>query len=300
MSYQRKSFVMYNNWRKYFEKLTPEQCKELICAIFAHAEGEEAEIEDVRAEAYFDIITDVMDINAEKYDKVKEKRREAINKRWASKNKSDDKNCADQGAQESSLKESEDIQTDTKNTNVYKCIQMNTNDTNVYKPIQTYTNDTVNVNDNVNGNDSGNVNDSGNGNVNGNVNDSGIDNDSGIYNTYGIVDNKRDIECKRVKEMLSPKGDNIKKSRKRFSPPTVAEVADYCWERHNNVDPDRFVDFYAAKGWMVGSSPMKDWKAAVRTWEQRGDPKRQPRAKPNDGFEEFMNNTFGENYGGTK
>ena len=66
----------------------------------------------------------------------------------------------------------------------------------------------------------------------------------------------------------------------RFTPPTVDEVRDYCRERGNAVDAERFVDFYAAKGWMVGKNRMKDWKAAVRTWEKEdGDGKRrsQPR-----------------------
>lgn len=57
--------------------------------------------------------------------------------------------------------------------------------------------------------------------------------------------------------------------RKRFSPPTVDEVAQYCSERHNGVNPQTFVDFYSAKGWKVGQNQMKDWKACVRTWEQR-------------------------------
>ena len=55
---------------------------------------------------------------------------------------------------------------------------------------------------------------------------------------------------------------------KRFIPPTVDEVAAYCQERGNGLDPETFVDFYASKGWMVGKNPMKDWKAAVRTWER--------------------------------
>ena len=55
---------------------------------------------------------------------------------------------------------------------------------------------------------------------------------------------------------------------KRFIPPTVDEVAAYCQERGNSLDPDAFVDFYASKGWLVGKNPMKDWKAAVRTWER--------------------------------
>lgn len=57
--------------------------------------------------------------------------------------------------------------------------------------------------------------------------------------------------------------------RKRFVPPAVEEVAAYCRERCNGIDPQAFVDFYASKGWVVGKSPMKDWKAAVRTWEQK-------------------------------
>ena len=59
-----------------------------------------------------------------------------------------------------------------------------------------------------------------------------------------------------------------KPPRSRFSPPTVEEVRAYCIERVNNVDPDRFVDYYSSNGWMVGKSKMKDWKAAVRTWEK--------------------------------
>ena len=60
----------------------------------------------------------------------------------------------------------------------------------------------------------------------------------------------------------------IDEKRKRFSPPTTEEVKAYCLERGNRVDAQRFVDFYTAKGWKVGKSPMKDWKAAVRTWER--------------------------------
>lgn len=54
----------------------------------------------------------------------------------------------------------------------------------------------------------------------------------------------------------------------RFTPPTVDEVFLYCVERKNTVDPQRFVDFYTSKGWMVGKTKMKDWKAAVRNWEK--------------------------------
>lgn len=59
------------------------------------------------------------------------------------------------------------------------------------------------------------------------------------------------------------------KQAKRFIPPSADEVRAYCKERGNSVDAERFVDFYNAKGWMVGKNKMKDWKAAVRTWERQ-------------------------------
>lgn len=61
---------------------------------------------------------------------------------------------------------------------------------------------------------------------------------------------------------------SAKKPAKRFVPPTVAEVADYCTERSNHVDPESFVDHYEANGWMRGKTKLKNWKAAVRTWEK--------------------------------
>lgn len=54
----------------------------------------------------------------------------------------------------------------------------------------------------------------------------------------------------------------------RFVPPTVDEVALYCIERRNHVNAQKFVDYYSSNGWKVGRNPMKDWKAAVRTWEK--------------------------------
>ena len=56
---------------------------------------------------------------------------------------------------------------------------------------------------------------------------------------------------------------------KRFVPPTVEEVAQYCFERMSKVDPQRFVDYYTSNGWMVGKNKMKDWKAAARNWHRR-------------------------------
>lgn len=73
-----------------------------------------------------------------------------------------------------------------------------------------------------------------------------------------------DIDIDKRKDI--PKGIS---KRKCFTPPTVDEVRAYCQERGNNIDPQRFVDFYESKGWFVGKNKMKDWKAAVRNWEGR-------------------------------
>lgn len=72
-----------------------------------------------------------------------------------------------------------------------------------------------------------------------------------------------------IKEKDIPNGISKKKV---FTPPTVEEVRAYCQERGNNIEPQRFVDFYESKGWMVGKNKMKDWKAAVRNWENRDKP----------------------------
>ncbi len=70
-----------------------------------------------------------------------------------------------------------------------------------------------------------------------------------------------------LKPTLTPNGG-------RFTPPTLEEVKKYCLERNNTVDPERFYNFYASKGWMVGKNKMKDWQAAVRTWEKGQTPQR--------------------------
>ena len=65
-------------------------------------------------------------------------------------------------------------------------------------------------------------------------------------------------ECKEYKNVNKPP----------FIPPKVEEVEEYCRSRGNGIDASSFVDFYTSKGWMVGKNKMKDWKAAVRTWER--------------------------------
>ena len=83
-----------------------------------------------------------------------------------------------------------------------------------------------------------------------------------------------DIEIEKEKE-IDIDIDKEKKPPKRFTAPSLEEVKEYCEERKNNVDAERFIDYYTANGWKVGKNPMKDWKAAVRSWERNdfGKPK---------------------------
>ncbi len=69
----------------------------------------------------------------------------------------------------------------------------------------------------------------------------------------------------KSKSKSKNKKENIKE---KFTPPTLEEVTAYCRERGNNVDPQKFIDFYESKGWMIGKNKMKDFKACVRTWER--------------------------------
>ncbi len=68
---------------------------------------------------------------------------------------------------------------------------------------------------------------------------------------------------------LYPRVDKsrVDKNRDRtFTPPTIKEIQEYCDSTTYKIDPDKFIDFYTSKGWMVGKNKMKDWKAAVRNW----------------------------------
>lgn len=113
-----------------------------------------------------------------------------------------------------------------------------------------------------------------------------------IYNIYEIPNSeklgveKQDIEKLGVEfqgvenqgqlstnelntEELNKNNKLIKDNRTlRFTPPTLEEVKNYCKERNNNVDAERFIDYYTSNGWKVGKNSMKDWKAAIRTWER--------------------------------
>lgn len=81
-----------------------------------------------------------------------------------------------------------------------------------------------------------------------------------------------EIELEKEKEKEINKNNKSDKPKStRFIPPSREEVQAYCLERKNKVDAERFIDYYTSNGWMVGKNKMKDWKAAVRTWEKNGN-----------------------------
>ena len=87
-------------------------------------------------------------------------------------------------------------------------------------------------------------------------------------NLQAIESNCKQLEA-NVPVIQSNPNPNPNPNPKRFTPPSLQEVTDYCLERGNGINPQAFIDFYSSKGWKVGNQPMKDWKACVRTWEQR-------------------------------
>ena len=79
------------------------------------------------------------------------------------------------------------------------------------------------------------------------------------------------------------KGESIK----RFAPPTLEEVQSYSSEKGYHIDCQRFIDYYESNGWKVGRNPMKDWKAAVRSWAARDKQENSSAPKTPEGWEDL-------------
>ena len=105
-----------------------------------------------------------------------------------------------------------------------------------------------------------------------------------VKTTVEMTDINRQRERERIKNDISNEISQKSTRQKKFAPPTVEEVAAYCLERKHKVDAAYFVDHYTSNGWKVGKQNMKDWKAAVRTWEKNGynqPSKKQDTVEPN-------------------
>ena len=96
--------------------------------------------------------------------------------------------------------------------------------------------------------------------------------------TNNLLDNSKDnlVNKKGVPDKPAP--------RPSFVKPTLEEIRAYCQERKNNVDPQRFLDYYESNGWKVGRNPMKDWKATVRTWERNSFAAKPEKPKPSTDY----------------
>lgn len=90
-------------------------------------------------------------------------------------------------------------------------------------------------------------------------------------NQYKQEEEKKEIQETKQQEEKEETIEKLSKKKEvqTFKKPTIEEIQSYCMERKNNVDACSFFDFYESKGWKVGAVKMKDWKASVRTWEQR-------------------------------
>ena len=141
-----------------------------------------------------------------------------------------------------------------------------TADTTVCDPIRDNTGDTVTVTDTVTGTGTG--------------TDTGVPVELGTENKEKTPNG---VKKKVAAATAAPVAPQQEGKAKRFTRPSVEEVRAYCAERGNAVNAEAFVDFYESKGWKVGNSPMKDWRAAVRTWEKRDGRGARRTASPNSG-----------------
>lgn len=118
-----------------------------------------------------------------------------------------------------------------------------------------------------------------------------------LSNSYSNSNNIYNI----VKNLETEIYDKEKKNK--FKIPTLEEVKEYCKERQNNINAENFIDFYTSKGWKVGKNPMKDWKACIRTWEQREKEKQQPKKQEQSeeekriaGYNEMVKNLYTDGF----
>ena len=95
-------------------------------------------------------------------------------------------------------------------------------------------------------------------------------NKDGVNQYTKETNNKSGHTTSHMTGHMENEDENVIVNKKRiiFKPPTIEEIKDYCIERQNKVNAEKFISHYEANGWMVGKNKMKDWKAAVRTWEQ--------------------------------
>ena len=229
MAENKKSFVLYSDLIKSIEHLTYEEKGILLTHLLEYVNDMNPILTDRLILTAWNPIELQLKRDLKKYEEVKAKRSIA----------------GKRSAELRALKNDE---------------QNSTNSTSVESVQQCSTNSTVNDNDNDNDND----------NVTDNVNDNVILLEKETKEENLPKENQTEIFPES--ESVEPGAEERKKvaqKKERFKPPTVQEVQDYCNERQNGIQAYTFVNFYQSKGWKVGNQPMKDWRASVRTWEQK-------------------------------
>ena len=104
-------------------------------------------------------------------------------------------------------------------------------------------------------------------------------------------------------ESESESESNAREARAReeetpvFKKPTVEEVREYCKARQNGIDARQFVDHYDANGWVIGKTKMKDWRAAIRTWENNGINQKKEGCRSSFDADEFFEAALKRTYG---
>jgi hypothetical protein len=94
------------------------------------------------------------------------------------------------------------------------------------------------------------------------------------YESYQGERNADETQMKRKRNADETQVNTIEEGKKEkkeisiFIEPTYNEILEYCTQRKNGIDVNKFINFYTSKGWMVGKNKMKDWKACVRSWEK--------------------------------
>lgn len=103
----------------------------------------------------------------------------------------------------------------------------------------------------------------------------------------GIIDDPKNGIRNQSSNQSSNQSDigDKKTKSKKFVKPTFDDVYQYCKERGNRIDPNRFIDHYESVGWMVGRNKMKCWQACVRTWEKNQINQQPSTAPKQNGFD---------------
>ena len=116
------------------------------------------------------------------------------------------------------------------------------------------------------------------------------DNPNNNPNNNPSKEDKEVEEDNNIPPYNPPADEKTKRTSRQFVRPTLEEVAAYCQERGNNIEPQHFINYYDSCGWTVGKNkPMKDWKAAIRNWESM---RKQSSPQPSSDNEQHNNNGF--------